>query len=154
MLGPIYCSCTRGRTHKRNWRKAYVVSHHGVWDVCSLFLFSLPGLLSPHSLVSCLLLVSTSQNQFVYCALLSSWIFQLQIPLLNCLLFVCLLFCFYSRWKIKKFLKRENLLNRIKLTQLIILSHALAQVTRWNLDWLVEIGCPPSSSQLLLYFRN
>lgn len=47
MLGPIYCSCTRGsRTHKRKQRKTYVVSHHGVWDVWSLFLlFSLPGLL-------------------------------------------------------------------------------------------------------------
>lgn len=132
MPGPIYCSCTRGsRTHKRNRRKAYAVSHPGVWDVWSLFLLSsLPGCF-PHSLVSCLFLVSASQNQFVYCALQSSWIFPLQIPLLN-----CLLFCFCSRWKKKGVGWGGNLLKRIKLTQLIILSHASAQVTGWNLDWL------------------
>jgi len=140
MLGPIYCSCTKGRrTHKRNWRKTYVPSW--VWDVCSLFLFfSLPGLLAPHSLVSCLFLVSASQNQFVYCTLLSSWIFPLQIPLLNCLLFVFVLFLFKVE---KKGGGGGNLLKRIKLTQLIILSHALAQVTRWNLDWLSWDWVPP-----------
>lgn len=136
MPGPIYCSCTRGsRTHKRNQRKAYTVSHPGVWDVWSLFLLSsLPGLLP--SFPSFLPIPRICFPKPV-CVLCSPVIMDLSSsdPITK-LPVVCILFCFCSRWKKKGVGWGGNLLKRIKLTQLIILSHASAQVTGWNLDWL------------------